>query len=70
VKRCQGGDFTLRGLVAELFDRGLKVDYRVVWAFVHGAQLTHKKDAGCQRARAPGRSPPASAVAGLSGPKK
>lgn len=43
AKRCQGGDFTLRGLVAELADRGLKVDYRVVWAFVHGEQLTHKK---------------------------
>src|ERR1700752_4569202 len=33
--RCQGGDFTLRGLVAELAERGLKVDYRTVWNFVH-----------------------------------
>lgn len=43
LERCQGGDFTLRGLVAELADRGLKVDYRVVWAFVHAEKLTHKK---------------------------
>ena len=43
LQRTKGGDFTLRGLVAELADRGLKVDYRVVWAFVHGEQLTHKK---------------------------
>jgi transposase len=28
-------DFTLRGLVAELAERGLKVDYCSVWEFVH-----------------------------------
>ena len=27
--------FTLRGLVAELAGRGLTVNYRTVWAFVH-----------------------------------
>jgi putative transposase len=43
LERCRGGDFTLRGLVAELAERGLKVDYRVVWAFVHAEQLSHKK---------------------------
>src|SRR6476620_5321670 len=36
-------DFTLRGLVAELGERGMRVDYRVVWEFVHAEQLTHKK---------------------------
>ena len=36
-------DFTLRGLVAELGDRGLPVDYRTVWEFVHAEGLTHKK---------------------------
>jgi hypothetical protein len=30
--------FTLRGLVGELAERGLKVDYRVVWAFVETVQ--------------------------------
>ncbi len=43
LERCHTGAFTLRGLVAELAERGLKVDYRVVWAFVHAENLTHKK---------------------------
>jgi len=44
IKRCREKDFTLRGLVAELAtQRGLKVDYRSVWEFVHGEKLTHKK---------------------------
>lgn len=43
VKRCREGEFTLRGLVGELADRGLSVDYRVVWAFVHEEKLSHKK---------------------------
>jgi transposase len=41
--RCQGGAFTLRGLVAELAERGLTVDYRSVWAFVHAERLSFKK---------------------------
>jgi transposase len=43
VRRIKAGDFTLRGLVAELAERGLKVDYRSVWAFVHAEQLSFKK---------------------------
>ena len=43
VHRIRDGDFTLRGLVAELAERGLKVDYRTVWEFVHAEKLTHKK---------------------------
>jgi putative transposase len=43
VERCRTGDFTLRGLVAELGERGLKVDYRSVWEFVHAEKLSHKK---------------------------
>jgi putative transposase len=43
LRRCRASDFTLRGLVAELAERGLKVDYRVVWAFVHDENLSHKK---------------------------
>ena len=42
IERCRGADFTLRGLVAELAERGLKVDYRSVWEFVHAEGLTHK----------------------------
>jgi len=41
IVRCRAGDFTLRGLVAELADRGLKVDYRSVWSFVHAEQLSY-----------------------------
>ena len=43
---CNGAgtaDFTLRGLVAELAERGLKVDYRSVWNFVHAEKLSYKK---------------------------
>ena len=43
VDRCRDEDFTLRGLVAELGERGLKVDYRSVWEFVHAEKLSHKK---------------------------
>lgn len=43
LERCRERDFTLRGLVAELAERGLKVDYRSVWEFVHAEDLTHKK---------------------------
>jgi len=43
IKRCREKDFTLRGLVMELSDRGLKVDYRSVWEFVHAEKLSFKK---------------------------
>ena len=43
VQRIRERDFTLRGLVAELAERGLKVDYRTMWNFVHAQKLTHKK---------------------------
>jgi putative transposase len=43
LKRCQGQAFTLRGLVDELAGRGLQVDYRTVWDFVHSEKLTYKK---------------------------
>ena len=43
IERCREKDFTLRGLVAELGERGLTVDYRSVWEFVHAEKLSHKK---------------------------
>jgi putative transposase len=43
LQRCLDQNFTLRGLVAELAERGLRVDYRSVWAFVHAENLSHKK---------------------------
>jgi putative transposase len=43
LSRCRKRAFTLRGLVGELAERGLRVDYRVVWAFVHEEKLSYKK---------------------------
>ncbi|GAC1044640.1 hypothetical protein thsrh120_46440 [Rhizobium sp. No.120] len=43
IARCRGSAFTLRGLVHELEARGLKVDYRSVWIFVHDEGLSYKK---------------------------
>ena len=43
ARRVRDGAFTLRGLVAELAGRGLKVDYRSVWNFVHAEKLSFKK---------------------------
>jgi transposase len=43
IEHCHDRDFTLRGLVAELGERGLTVDYRSVWEFVHAEKLSHKK---------------------------
>src|SRR3981189_3846603 len=50
-------DFTLRGLVAELAGRGLKVDYRSVWEFVHAEKLSFKKNRSGWRAGPAGRRP-------------
>lgn len=66
VGRCRERDFTLRGLVVELAERGLKVDYRSVWEFVHAEKLSFKKNRARQRARSPGRGAPARAVDGAS----
>ena len=43
IARCAERAFTLRGLVSELGGRGLDVDYRSVWEFVHGEKLSYKK---------------------------
>ncbi len=43
IERCHARAFTLRGLVAELCERGLRINYRSVWEFVHAEQLTYKK---------------------------
>jgi transposase len=43
-------DFTLRGLVAELAGRGVKVDYVQVWRFAHAEGLSFKKKRSARRA--------------------
>lgn len=50
-QRIRGGDFTIRGLVAELAGRGLKVDYHSVWDFVHAEKLSIKKSVAGERDR-------------------
>lgn len=46
-------DFTLRGLRAELAERGVQVDYRTVWSFAHDEGLSFKKKRTTRRATAP-----------------
>jgi len=48
-------DFTLNGLVTELAERGLKVDYRTVWNFIHAEKLSYKKNRSRKRAGSAGR---------------
>ena len=42
--RIRERDFTLRGLIGELAERGLRVGYRAVWSFVHAEKLSFKKN--------------------------
>ncbi len=59
IARCKEKDFTISQLVEELQSvRGLKVDRRSVWEFLHAQGLSHKKNrgrtgAGSQRRPAP-----------------
>jgi transposase len=62
LQRTKDGDFTLRGLVAELAGRGLKVDYRSVWEFVHAEKLSFKKKHGGWRTRSSRRGTAARAM--------
>jgi putative transposase len=40
--RIKENNFTLRGLVTELAERGLKVDDKTMWNFVHAEKLSCK----------------------------
>ena len=69
LRRCKAGDFTLRGLVGELAaERGLKVDYRSVWEFVHTEKLSFKKNTSARRAKSSRRSKTAQPVDKVSKP--
>jgi transposase len=68
LERTKQKDFTLRGLVAELAERGLKVDYRSVWNFVHAEKLSFKKKPHRQRTRSSRRRPQAGAMDKVSEP--
>jgi transposase len=66
LERIKEKDFTLRGLVAELAERGLKVDYRTVWSFVHAEKLSFKKKRGGWRTRPSRRRPAPRAMGQVS----
>jgi transposase len=66
LQRIKERDFTLRGLVAELAERGLKVDYRAVWTFVHAEKLSFKKKPGGWRTRSSRHRAQAGAVDKIS----
>ena len=65
--RCRDQNFTLHGLVAELAERGLKVECRAVWVFVHEEGLSFKKNSGGWRTGSGRRCASARAMAATSG---
>ncbi len=67
LSRIKSGDFTLRALTMELAERGLKVDERTVWAFVHRAGLSFKKNRAGHRAEAAKGGSVPEKVAAVSG---
>ena len=61
-------DFTLRGLVGELAERGVKVDYVQVWRFAHAERLSFKKKRSSRRTAKAEGGPAPSAVEEVPGP--
>ena len=53
LQRVREKDFTIRGLFAEFAERGLKVDYRTVWNFIHAEGLSFKKKRVAKRRERP-----------------
>jgi len=62
LERVKERDFTLRGLVAELAERGVTVDYRTMWNFAHAEKLSFKKNRARQRTGSTRRGATARAV--------
>src|SRR5713226_3186983 len=54
------------GWLVELAERGLKVNYRTVWSFVHAEKLSFKKNRGGWGARSSRRRATAGAVGQVS----
>jgi transposase len=59
-------DVTLRALLAELAQRGIKVSYYAVWHFFEHEGISFKKKLARQRARSSGCRPAAGAVEKVS----
>ena len=71
IARCKEEDFTISQLVDELQSvRGLKVDRRSVWEFLHAEGLSHKKNRSRTGAGPARRQAPPRAVAQISGPHR
>jgi len=51
-QRVAAGPVTLRGLTAELADRGIKTQPRAVWVFLHAEGLSFKKNPAARGADA------------------
>jgi transposase len=60
-------DLTLRALLAELADRGVKVSYFAVWHFFEHEGISFKKKPARRGARSGGRGAPAKTMATVSG---
>ena len=52
-KRVASGPVTLRGLTAELAERGVKTAPRAVWVFLHAEGLSFKKNSAARGADTP-----------------
>lgn len=61
-------DVTLRALLAELRDRGVKVSYYAVWHFFEHEGISFKKKPARQRAGSPRRGAAARAMEEIPGP--
>jgi transposase len=59
-------DITLRALLAELAERGIKVSYYAVWHFFEHEGISFKKKPARQRAGSPRRRPAAGAMEKVS----
>ena len=59
-------DVTLRALLAELAERGIKVSYYAVWHFFEHEGISFKKKPASQRTGSSGRRPAADAMAKVS----
>jgi len=66
----QGRGLHLARACAELAERGLKVDYRAVWNFVHAEKLSFKKKRGGWRTRSSRRRASARPVDKISRPRR
>ena len=68
ARLAQTPDVTLRALLSELADRGIKVSYYAVWHFFEHEGISFKKKPARQRAGSPRRRPATGAVEEVSGP--